>query len=97
MIIIYNYMIDSSHPVVVATASVALWCVLHNSEQARAVARGLLGGTPHNSKDERFQDSNFDGYNIIINKDNRNLDIRYQQNIICTTDKAKNALWKYLE
>jgi hypothetical protein len=82
---------------VVATASVALWSVLHNSEQARAVARGVLRGTPHHSKGERFRDSNFNGHNVIINKDDKNLEIRYQQDMICTTDKAKNALWKYLE
>lgn len=30
------------HPAITATASVALWNVLHNSEQARALARGAV-------------------------------------------------------
>lgn len=30
------------HPAIIATASVALWNVLHNSEQARALARGAV-------------------------------------------------------
>jgi hypothetical protein len=104
MIITIMYISDSSHPVVAATASVALWSVLHHSEQARAVARGILGKAPQRSKNERFDDSNVDdnynnGYNshIIINKDDDNPDTRYQKELHRTADKARNALWKYLE
>lgn len=98
------YISDSSHLVVAATASVALWSVLHHSEQARAVARGVLGKAPQRSKNERFDDSNVDdnndnGYNshLIINKDDDNLVSRFQKDIHSTADKARNALWKYLE
>jgi hypothetical protein len=33
---------NALHPAITATASVALWNVLHNSEQARALARGAV-------------------------------------------------------
>lgn len=33
---------DALHPAITATAIVALWNVLHNSEQARALARGAV-------------------------------------------------------
>jgi hypothetical protein len=33
---------NASHPAITATASVALWNVLYNSVQARALARGVV-------------------------------------------------------
>lgn len=46
---------DVAHPATTAIASVALWNVLHNSEQARALARGAVQDQYHHQHHHQYE------------------------------------------